>query len=228
MPIRLFERWPVPWGTTVRKAWSLEGQSDGLNCQCDRLRQTGQRLGYFWLNQPYREPHPCEDAAVVRFTAAATLVRLGKVSWTGGGGHVALGCEPFRGPMNAQEAMIRLSGTLIKVRPDRYRLACGKAALFVRLLGTRTPVRFAARDRLLFRIDAENLTVEDRRTRAILIAFPWYRIESVAAGEPESERSFSGVAGQTLHRCRQVKYAAQPVWSYILRLFRSACIVKMG
>jgi hypothetical protein len=91
--------------------------------------------------------------------------------------------------MNAQDAMRRLSGTLTKVGPDRYRLACGKAALFVRLLGARTPVRFAARDHLLFRIDAENLTIEDRRTHAILNAFPWYRIESVAAGEPESDNS---------------------------------------
>ena len=91
--------------------------------------------------------------------------------------------------MNPQDAMRRLSGTLIKVGPDRYRLACGKAALFVRLLGVRAPVRFAARDRLCFRIDVENLTVEDRRTHAILTVFPWNRIESVAAGEPESDNS---------------------------------------
>ena len=91
--------------------------------------------------------------------------------------------------MNAQDAIRSLSGTLVKVGPDRYRLACGKAALFVRLLGARTPIRFAARERLFFRIDAENLTVEDRGTHAILNAFPWYQIESVAAGEPESDNS---------------------------------------
>jgi len=85
--------------------------------------------------------------------------------------------------------MRRSSGALMKVGSDRYRLACGKAALFVRLLGARKPVRFEARDHLVFRIDAENLTVEDRRTSSILNAFPWYRIESVAAGEPESDNS---------------------------------------
>lgn len=92
--------------------------------------------------------------------------------------------------MNAQDAINRLSGALIKEgQPDRYRFACGKTVLLVRLLGTRTPIRFAARDRVAFRIDAANFTVEDLRTHAIRNAFPWNRIESVAAGEPESENS---------------------------------------
>ena len=89
--------------------------------------------------------------------------------------------------MNVQDTMRQLSGTLIKVGPDRYRLASRKAALFVKLAGARAPVRFAAREHLFFRIDADNLTVEDWRTHAILNTFPWYRIESVAAGEPESD-----------------------------------------
>ncbi len=91
--------------------------------------------------------------------------------------------------MDSRDAINQLSGTLIKEGQDRYRLARGKAVLFVRLLGTRTPIRFAACDRVVFRIDAANLTVEDLKTHATRNAFPWNRIETVAAGEPESENS---------------------------------------
>jgi len=91
--------------------------------------------------------------------------------------------------MDPQEAISRLSRVLISEGQDRYRLARGKTVLFVRLLGTRTPIRFAARDCLIFRIDAANLSVVDLRTHALRKAFPWSRIESVAAGDPESENS---------------------------------------
>jgi len=91
--------------------------------------------------------------------------------------------------MNVQDAMGRLSGILMKEGQDRYQFACRKANLFVTLLGARTPVRFAPRDRVAFRIDTASLTVEDIRTRAVRRKFPWNRIESVAAGEPESDNS---------------------------------------
>ena len=93
------------------------------------------------------------------------------------------------GNMNVQDAMIRLSGTLITEGQDRYRLIGGKTVLFIRLLGTRTSIRFAPRDHIAIRIDAANLTVEDLRTHAIRNTFPWSQIESVAAGEIESENS---------------------------------------
>lgn len=91
--------------------------------------------------------------------------------------------------MKMQDAMGRLSGMLINEEQDRYRFVCGKAALYVRLLGTRTSVVFAARDRVAFRIDAANLTVEDLRSHAVRRTFPWDRIECVAAGEPESDNN---------------------------------------
>jgi len=85
--------------------------------------------------------------------------------------------------------MRRLNGSLIKEGQDRYRLACDKAVLLVRLVGARTSIRFAARDRVALRVDGAKLTVEDLPTHTIRDAFPWNRIESVAAGEPESENS---------------------------------------
>ena len=89
--------------------------------------------------------------------------------------------------MTAQDAMARLSGMLMEDGQDRYRLRCRKTILLVRLLGSQTSIRFAARDRVAFRVDAVNLTVVDVRTHGIRHTIPWSRIESVAAGEPESE-----------------------------------------
>ena len=91
--------------------------------------------------------------------------------------------------MDAQDAMDRLSGALIKEGQDRYRLKCVKTILFVRLVGARTSIRFAARDRVLFKIDPASLTVEDLKTHGIRNKFPWNLVESVAAGEPESDNS---------------------------------------
>ena len=93
------------------------------------------------------------------------------------------------GHVDAQDAISRLRGTLIEEGQGRYGLARGKTILFVRLLGATTSIRFAARDRVVFRLDPTNLTVEDRRTHGIRKTFPWIRVESVAAGELESENS---------------------------------------
>jgi hypothetical protein len=89
--------------------------------------------------------------------------------------------------MNAQDAMARLSGMLMKEEQGRYRLRCRKTILFVRLQGSHTSIRFAGRDGVVFEIDAAHLTVVDLKTRVIRSMIPWSRIESVAAGEPESE-----------------------------------------
>jgi hypothetical protein len=91
--------------------------------------------------------------------------------------------------MTMQEAMGRMGGTLIREGRDRYCFACGKTLLVLRLVGGQTPVRFVAGDRVAFRIDAANLTVEDLRTRAVRKKFSWDRIESVVMGEPESDNS---------------------------------------
>ena len=91
--------------------------------------------------------------------------------------------------MNIQSAMGQLTGTLMGDGQDRYHFTCKKVVLFVRLVGVRAPIRFAARDHVAFRIDAENFTVEDLRTCVARRTFPWNRIESVAAGEPESDNS---------------------------------------
>jgi len=123
----------------------------------------------------------CGCAFIESTPSGTSSVRLMAVAWSQ---------KPVRpGYMDAQDAINQLSGVLIKEGHDRYRFAHSKTVLFVRLLGTRTPIRFAACDRVVFRIDAANLTVEDLKTHTLRNAFPWNRIESLAAGEPESENS---------------------------------------
>jgi len=85
--------------------------------------------------------------------------------------------------------MQQLTGALRKEGHDRYCLLGDKAVLFVRLLGTRKLIRFTTGDKVAFRIDTANLTVEDLTTHAIRRKFPWDRIESAIAGEPESVNS---------------------------------------
>ena len=89
--------------------------------------------------------------------------------------------------MNVQDAIQELRGVLAREGQDRYCLPCHKAVLFVRLLGGRKPIRFSNDDGVAFRFDALSLTIEDRRTRATRNTYQWSRIESIVAGEPESD-----------------------------------------
>jgi hypothetical protein len=91
------------------------------------------------------------------------------------------------GNMDAKDAIEKLISTLTKEGQDRYCLSCHKAILFLRLAGSRKSLRFAARDQVGFRIDASHLIIEDLQTRAVRGKYSWLEIESVAAGEPESE-----------------------------------------
>jgi hypothetical protein len=89
--------------------------------------------------------------------------------------------------MNVQDAIRELSGVLTNQGPDRYCLPCPKAVLSLRLCGSRKPIRYTSADQVAFRIDPLSLTVEDLKTRAIRNRFPWNRIVSAVAGEPESD-----------------------------------------
>jgi hypothetical protein len=87
--------------------------------------------------------------------------------------------------MDVQAAINRLRGGLCEELENRFRFSCRKAVLFIRLQNRRTSDRFAVPDNVPFRLDDQNLIVEDFRTRAL--GFPLDRIESVVAGEPESD-----------------------------------------
>lgn len=89
--------------------------------------------------------------------------------------------------MTAQDAIQLLEPALTKDKAGRYCFACRKASLLVRLRGIRVPSQFAARDRIGFRTDELGLTIEELQTGVVRERFPWKQIESLAAGEPETE-----------------------------------------
>ena len=57
----------------------------------------------------------------------------------------------------------------------------------VQLQPRRLPVLFTARDNVRVRIDEDGLTVEKLNTGAVYRQFAWKQVESLAAGEPETD-----------------------------------------
>jgi hypothetical protein len=89
--------------------------------------------------------------------------------------------------MTAQDAIQLLEPALTKDKAGRYCFACRKAYLSGRLRGVRAPSQFAAQDKIGFRTDEMGLTVEELKTCAVRKRFAWKQIESIAAGEPETD-----------------------------------------
>ncbi len=89
--------------------------------------------------------------------------------------------------MTRQEAIKHIESVLTIDETNRYRFACRKAFLIVRLLGTRTTVRFAVRDKVAFRIDELDLIVEELETGIVRQQFSWKDVDNLAAGEPETD-----------------------------------------
>jgi hypothetical protein len=89
--------------------------------------------------------------------------------------------------MTAQDAIQLLEPALAKDKAGRYCFACRKVSLFVRLRGMLAPSRFSARDKIGFRTDDLGLTVEELTTGIVRKQFSWKQIESLIAGEPETD-----------------------------------------
>jgi len=89
--------------------------------------------------------------------------------------------------MTAQDAIQRLESALTQDQAGRYCFACRKASLFLRIRGRHAPSRFAAQDKMGFRTDELGLTVEELKTGVVRKRFSWKQIESLIAGEPETD-----------------------------------------
>ena len=89
--------------------------------------------------------------------------------------------------MTLQAGCERLECSLNRDESGRYRFACPKASLFIRLLDGRKPMRFRASDGVAFRFSALEFIVEDVRTSRVRYHFPLENVESLAAGEPETD-----------------------------------------
>jgi hypothetical protein len=115
----------------------------------------------------------------LNFRAAGILKQDGSI--------VNLTYDSAGSKMTAQEANLHLEQALAKDPAGRYRFLCRKALVVVRLFGRTSPARFAARDKVGFRIDDWALTVEALDTGAIRKQFTWLQIESLSVGEPEMD-----------------------------------------
>jgi hypothetical protein len=89
--------------------------------------------------------------------------------------------------MTLQEGIGRLESALMRNGRDQYRFACPKALLRLRLLGAKDPVQFSMRDKVGFQIDDRGLCVVELKTGTVRSQFHWGQVESLAAGEPETD-----------------------------------------
>jgi hypothetical protein len=89
--------------------------------------------------------------------------------------------------MDFNEALRDLQHSLIKDPSGMYRLPCRKMFLKVRLLGESKPLIFTVDNHVFFRLDIGGLTIKRESTGAVDTWLSWRQIESLAAGEPESD-----------------------------------------
>src|SRR5260370_6774024 len=89
--------------------------------------------------------------------------------------------------MEIKEAIDDLRYSLTRDDSGTCRLPCRRAFLQVKVYGARIPLQFAARDNVRFRVGQDGLTVEKLTTGTVFKRFAWKEIESVAAGEPETD-----------------------------------------
>jgi hypothetical protein len=89
--------------------------------------------------------------------------------------------------MTFREATDDLQFSLTRDRAGIYHLPCPKAFLKVKIRGTPLSLRFAERDKYCFRLEEEGLTIERKKTGTVYVRLKWEQIESLAAGEPETD-----------------------------------------
>ena len=89
--------------------------------------------------------------------------------------------------MTSDEALKHLETALTRDPEGKFRFACVKALVSIKLLGKAGCKRFAAKDRVVFRIDRKTLTIEHLVTGTARYQFAWEQIDTLTAGEPETD-----------------------------------------
>ena len=89
--------------------------------------------------------------------------------------------------MTSDEALSHLGTALIRDSEGKFRFACVKALVSIKLLGNPGCQRFAAKDRVAFRLDQNALTIERLDTGMPWRRFTWEQIDTLTAGEPETD-----------------------------------------
>jgi hypothetical protein len=89
--------------------------------------------------------------------------------------------------MDIRKTLDDLRFSLTNDTEGAYRLPCRKALLKVMLQGSSRPVVFRAQDRVRFRISDGGLAIERQQTGVVYMRFVSKQVESVVAGEPETD-----------------------------------------
>lgn len=89
--------------------------------------------------------------------------------------------------MTILEGQERLDHALSRDPAGRYMFTCKKAFVMVKLRGRPGRLKFCAKDKYVFRLEGECLTVEKRDGGVVLGKYYWEQIECLAAGEPETD-----------------------------------------
>ena len=89
--------------------------------------------------------------------------------------------------MTSDQALHHLETALIRDSEGRFRFACVKALVSIKLLGKPGCQRFGAKDKVAFRLDQDTLTIEHLNTGMAWRRFTWEQIDTLTAGEPETD-----------------------------------------
>lgn len=89
--------------------------------------------------------------------------------------------------MTPQEAEQRLTNALVKDPAGRYSICCKKQIVLVRVRGISKCYRFGLRDHVSFRTEMDCLVIEQDGSGTPKRRFEWEQIESLLAGEPETD-----------------------------------------
>ncbi len=89
--------------------------------------------------------------------------------------------------MTSDEALKHLETALIRDSEGKFRFACMKALVSIKLRGQSRCKCFAAKDRVVFRIDHTALIIEHLDNGTTRYQFEWEQIVMLTAGEPETD-----------------------------------------
>jgi len=91
--------------------------------------------------------------------------------------------------MTPQEAVNRLRPALAPQGGGTFCFASSKVFLRLKLLDNPARLRYTAKDQVIFRVEECNLIIADAKTGVIRNQLGWREIESMVAGEPESDNA---------------------------------------
>jgi hypothetical protein len=89
--------------------------------------------------------------------------------------------------VTSEEGVRRLEPALRRDAAGAFHFACVKALVSIKLRGHHGCRRFCAKDHVVFVADGNALTIQYKETGVMRCRFPWDQIETLAAGEPETD-----------------------------------------